>query len=104
MLIGTGVMNSWCLVGSFHALWYTTYGQCLLVKLGLFGAMLPLAAWNMLVVRKRLGHAATAAEGGAAPAGGVIGQLRLLVGIEVVLGILVIVDVGVLGLLAPGRV
>lgn len=45
-LIGSGLVNSWFLVGSFSRLLDTAYGQILLVKLGLFVGMLALAVAN----------------------------------------------------------
>ena len=46
VLIGSGLLNSWFLVGSFANLARTPYGQLLLVKLCLFTGMLALAALN----------------------------------------------------------
>jgi putative copper resistance protein D len=45
-LVGTGLFNSWFLVGSVSNLLATPYGQVLLVKLALFAGMLVLAAAN----------------------------------------------------------
>jgi putative copper resistance protein D len=45
-LIGTGLINSWFLVGSVSSLLRTSYGQILLVKLALFAGMLSLAVAN----------------------------------------------------------
>ena len=45
-LIGTGLINSWFLVGSVSNLARTTYGQVLLAKLLLFAGMLALAVAN----------------------------------------------------------
>jgi putative copper resistance protein D len=44
VLLATGLLNTWFLVGSPLALVGTTYGQLLLGKLGLFLAMVTLAA------------------------------------------------------------
>lgn len=46
LLIATGLVNSWFLVGSISRLITTSYGQLLTLKLGLFLAMLGLAAAN----------------------------------------------------------
>ena len=46
VLIGSGLVNSWFLVGSFSELLNTPYGQILLGKLALFGGMLALAVAN----------------------------------------------------------
>ena len=45
-LIGSGLVNSWFLVGSLSVLLNTPYGQILLGKLALFGGMLVLAVAN----------------------------------------------------------
>jgi copper resistance protein D len=46
VLIASGLINSWYLVGAFAALLGTLYGRLLLVKLSLFFGMLVLAAAN----------------------------------------------------------
>ena len=46
VLILTGLVNSWFLVGSISALITTAYGQLLLAKLVLFAGMLGLATAN----------------------------------------------------------
>jgi putative copper resistance protein D len=46
LLVGSGLIKSWFLVGSLSALTRTPYGQLLLGKLGLFLSMLVLAALN----------------------------------------------------------
>lgn len=46
LLVASGTVNSWYLVGSFAGLVETAYGQLLLVKLCLFTGMLALAASN----------------------------------------------------------
>jgi putative copper resistance protein D len=53
-LLATGVVNSWFLVGSFQALVATEYGRLLLIKIGLFAAMLSVAACNRLLLAPRL--------------------------------------------------
>src|SRR6266700_1259161 len=45
-LVGSGLVNSWFLVGSVSNLLKTLYGQILLGKLALFAAMLALATAN----------------------------------------------------------
>lgn len=54
-LIGTGVINSWFLVGSVSNLTTTPYGQVLLVKLALFTGMLALAVANRFWLVPRMG-------------------------------------------------
>ncbi len=45
-IVGSGLLNGWFLVGSAAGLIETPYGRLLLLKLGLFAAMLTLAALN----------------------------------------------------------
>jgi putative copper resistance protein D len=46
MLTVTGIVNAYFLVGSLQALWGSSYGQVLCLKLFLFTLILGLAAWN----------------------------------------------------------
>ncbi|MCE0521611.1 MAG: CopD family protein [Methylacidiphilales bacterium] len=46
ILIATGMINSYFIVGSFQALIATDYGRLLCLKLSLFLVMLGIAAWN----------------------------------------------------------
>jgi putative copper resistance protein D len=46
MLIGSGLVNSWFLIGNISGLFATPYGQLLIVKLVLFAGMLALAVAN----------------------------------------------------------
>jgi copper resistance protein D len=46
MLLATGIVNSWYLVGSVDALLNTHYGKLLLLKLALFLGMVGIAAFN----------------------------------------------------------
>jgi putative copper export protein len=92
-LTATGLFDGWCLVGSLDALFHTTYGRVLLLKVGLFTGMVALGAVNLLVHKPRLRlDAATATR-----------QLRWNVAIEVALATGVVTAVGLLGLLEPGR-
>ena len=56
ILIATGIVNALLLVGSFAALFGTSYGQLLDVKLALFAAMLAIAAVNRGSLTPRLAH------------------------------------------------
>ncbi|MFY9828553.1 MAG: CopD family protein [Rhodoplanes sp.] len=94
-LIATGIINAWILVGSFRALFGTDYGQLLLVKLGLFGVMLCLAAVNRLHWTPRLTQAPGPAQSEAAR------QLTRNSTIEVGLGLVIFVIVGALGTIHP---
>jgi copper resistance protein D len=91
VLLTTGIVNAWFLVGSFRALIATEYGQLLLLKLGVFAVMLALAATNRLWLTPRLGLAGD-------------GALRWLArnsAIEFALGLAVLAIVGMLGTLHP---
>jgi putative copper export protein/mono/diheme cytochrome c family protein len=92
LLLG-GIVNTWFLAGTVPALVGTVYGRLLLSKIGLFIAMLLVAAVNLLRLTPRLAAAAT---------GPTIAQLRRNVLIETALGLGVLGIVGVLGILPPG--
>jgi copper resistance protein D len=90
-LMLSGLINSAILVGSFHALIATSYGELLLLKLALFAVMLSLATINRLLLMPQL------AESGA-------GGLRRLTrnsAIELALGLAIFAIVGLLGTLHP---
>jgi putative copper resistance protein D len=53
-LLATGITNSLFMLGSFSELIESPYGRVLLVKLGLFAAMLALAANNRFILTPRL--------------------------------------------------
>jgi putative copper resistance protein D len=98
ILVASGLVNSWILVGPTHLnrLFDTPYGLVLLAKLAAFASMAGLAA------RNRLRH--TPALGKALPAGPLdpaLAALRRSVFVETALGIAVLALVGVLGMLAP---
>ena len=97
LLIGTGLINSWFLVGAPERLLETTYGRVLLVKLALFAGMLVLATGNRLKHVPLLTRELASDGDGAAP----IERLRLQVRGEFVLGLLVLLAVAVLGSIAP---
>ncbi len=100
VLVVTGVYRALAEMPSLSALWTTSYGVALLVKLIVFAVMLVLAAWNRLVLHPRLERAALGL-GSAGPGGG-IGALRTSVRAEVALGAVVMLAVAVLvGLVPP---
>jgi putative copper resistance protein D len=91
LLAASGTANAWFLVGDVPALIGTRYGHLLLVKLGLFGAMLALAMANRWYLTARL------AEGDVqAPR-----LLRRNAIAEVVLGLGILAVVGFLGITPP---
>jgi len=54
LILASGLLNSWFLVGSVHALLYTTYGQVLMVKVALFLLMVALALFNRFYLMPKL--------------------------------------------------
>ena len=95
-LILTGVVNAWILVGSFHALLVTEYGRLLISKIAVFAVMLAFAAMNRFWWTPRL--ASTSGKNENAEA---LRQLARNSAIEIALGVVIFVIVGVLGTLHP---
>jgi copper resistance protein D len=58
LLVGTGLLNTYFIVGSFGALFATDYGRWLLLKIAVFVLMLGLGALNLLILKPRLSRAA----------------------------------------------
>ncbi|MBV8937306.1 MAG: copper homeostasis membrane protein CopD, partial [Alphaproteobacteria bacterium] len=96
LLIG-GVVNTWFLAGTVPALVGTQYGRLLLGKIGLFLAMLMIAAVNLLRLAPRL-----AVGGNANVVWRTAARLQANAGIETALGLGVVAVVSVLGTLPPG--
>jgi copper resistance protein D len=99
VLVAGGVTNSWYTVGSVDALFATHYGQLLLAKLTLFGAVLVLAAFNRLQLTPQLLIAADKAYGLAVPSA-LRGLWRNAI-IELALGFAIVEIVGALGVTVP---
>jgi putative copper resistance protein D len=97
-LIGTGLVNSWFLVGSVSSLFNSTYGQILIAKLAFFAGMLALAAANRFWLVPALEASGT---GGAQDADVWRSKLRTHVVSEQGLGLLVLLSVSMLGTLRP---
>jgi len=99
VLVLTGLVNSWILVGFDHlsGLWTTPYGRLLLVKLTLVVAMLCLAVANRYRHTPALGRA-LAGETAAEPA---LRTLRRSIALETALGFAVLAVVAGLGVLPP---
>jgi copper resistance protein D len=99
VLVLSGIINSWFLIGPSHwrTLLSTGYGIALLIKLGLFGLMLGLAALNRYRATPAL-HAALNTQGYTQSA---LGALQMTVLTETILAFLVLLAVSVLGTLAP---
>jgi putative copper resistance protein D len=95
-LLVTGIVNTWYLAGSIEALTDTQYGHLLLLKIGLFFAMVAIAAVNRLRLTPRLLQESPATNGGA------LRHLCRNAGIEALAGAAIIAIVGILGTLPPG--
>jgi putative copper resistance protein D len=96
-LIGSGLVNSWFLVGSVSSLLKAPYGQILLGKLAMFVAMLALAAANRFWLVPAMSETRTDSGGSAAWSG----RLRSHVLGEQFLGLMILLAVGVLGTMRP---
>ena len=99
ILILSGLVNSWFLIGAPHwrELFTTAYGRSLIVKLALFALMLVLAVLN----RYRFSPALTASLETPEPRVRALQGLRRSVSAEMVLALLVIAVVALLGTLEP---
>ena len=91
LILATGLVNTWYLVGSVPALVATPYGRLLTIKVALFAAMVVIASVNRTVLTPRI------ARGGAAASG----ELRRNALIELSAGLLIVCIVGVLGAMVP---
>jgi uncharacterized membrane protein len=88
-LLASGIVNSWYEVGSLDHLVTTPYGQLVLVKLGLFAAIIAIAAVNRLYLTPRLATT------------GAVRRLQRNSMVETALGFAAILAVGFLGAMAP---
>jgi putative copper resistance protein D len=93
-LLATGLVNAWALVGSIPNLIGTPYGRLLTLKIGLFLSMVAIAAVNRQILVPRL------KSEGAHPRGAAR-QLARNALIEITLGLLILLDVGMLGISVP---
>jgi putative copper resistance protein D len=100
LLAATGFINAYFIVGSFDALFTTTYGAVLDVKLLLFAAILLIAARNRYRVLPRL-DASLCEAANLDEAKPLLQKLQDLVTVELVLAIGVIAVVSVLGTTPP---
>lgn len=98
LLVLTGIINSWILVGPEQvlALPMSLYGQLLIAKLVVFAAMLGLAAANRFRLTPRL-----AGQLGGARDGTAVGALRRSLLLEVTLGLVILAIVACLGMVEP---
>ena len=91
ILLATGILNAWFLVGSIPRLWDTPYGQLLVVKLAVFAVMLSIAAVNRWMLTPRLSNNDVRS----------VLLLRRNASLEIFGGILIVVIVGALGTMVP---
>lgn len=98
VLVLTGVVNTWILVGpaGLAELPFDLYGQLLLAKLTIFGAMLALAAVNRFRLTPRLRDAIGTGDHGSA-----MSALRRSLALETAAGLVVLALVAWLGVLEP---
>lgn len=96
ILMLSGTVNSWILVGSFHALLVTGYGQILILKISIFALMLGFAAVNRFWLTPRL-----AASPGREVELEAQRQFKRNSTIEIALGFAIFAAVGVLGTQHP---
>ena len=97
-LVLSGLVNSWYLLGGLGGLFGTAYGLLLIAKVGLFLAMLSLAALNRLRLTPQL---AGGAEGGSDPSHA-LRHLRRSVTCETLIAAALLIVVGALVHLKPG--
>lgn len=97
-LVGSGLINAWFLVGlsELPRLTDSSYGRLLIVKLGLFALMLPMAALNRFRWTPALARSSHDTDGEIA-----MRRLRHSVGIEAGLGVIIMSVVAWLGALEP---
>jgi copper resistance protein D len=89
VLLATGIVNTWYEVGSFANLVATAYGRLIVLKVGLFAAMVAIAAVNRFHLTPRLA------------AVGAVRQLQRNSLAEAALGFAAVLVVGFLGTMAP---
>jgi putative copper resistance protein D len=94
MILSTGIVNSWILVGSLHALTVTEYGRLLMLKIALFAAMLSIAGVNRFWLTPQL-----ALRSGIEPRA--LRRLARNSVIEIALGLAIFAIVGALGTIHP---
>jgi putative copper resistance protein D len=97
-LIGSGLVNSWFLIGNIVGLFATPYGQLLIVKLFLFAGVLVLAVSNRFWLVPSLTEGREDDRNGSTAR---IGKLRNHVLGEQFLGLAVLLVVSILGTMRP---
>jgi copper resistance protein D len=97
LLVLTGWVNAWFLVGSFSNLWDQPYGRWLLVKITLFVVAVGIGAVNLLRLKPRLATEKLETRIVEAAAA----QLQFNVQLELAIGTAIIIVVAILGILPP---
>lgn len=92
IILASGLLNAWFLVGSVNALFTTPYGHVLLIKLAFFTAMIGLALYNRLALLPRLAGADDSVT---------LLLLKRSVAIEQACALAVVAAVSVLGTMEP---
>jgi putative copper resistance protein D len=101
VLIASGIINAYFIVGSFEALFTTDYGRLLCLKLFLFLAMLGIASWNryrllpLLLLNARTSETSLAYR--------LLHRLQSFVLTEFGVAMVIVVVVSILGTTAPPR-
>ena len=93
-LLGTGLVSAWTLVGTIPGLIGTPYGRLLCLKLLLFAGMVAIAAVNRQILTPAL-------EGPDRRSRAAAGRLARNAIVETALGLLILLDVGALGISVP---
>lgn len=96
VIVVTGLINSAVLIGidRIDQMASDPYGRILIAKIALFGAMIGLAAANRFVLVPRLERQDLMQDAA-------LSRLKISVGIEAVLGVLVLLAVAVMGRISP---
>jgi putative copper resistance protein D len=98
-LVGSGLINSWFLVGSVSDLLATPYGQMLLAKLALFAAMVALAVANRFWLVPAITNPGPRATDNSSAVW--LRRLRIHVLGEQLLGAMILLVVSLLGTMQP---
>jgi putative copper resistance protein D len=96
-ILVTGLINTWVLAGSVHALTTTDYGHLLIVKVVLFLCMLCVACINRFQLTPQLVE-----DGPTETTRSAASRLRRNAIVEVIIGLLILIIVALLGTMSPG--
>jgi putative copper resistance protein D len=99
VLSGTGLTMSFFFLHRVHDLWTSPYGRLLSAKILLFFGMLAIGAWNLVVLRRKLGRQSQRGHSGQAASTACTLFRNVLC--EIVLGIIVLLIVAALGITGP---